>query len=382
MRARRLLAAGALAVAALLPAGSIAQPKPPAAAQPKPAQRLRFAALPVPVDVKSHVTGEPKPWVRYVQCQIMFDVGLDKHVWLPHVADAAAQQQKIGQCVRTAAEEHADVLILPEVASAIARPARDTLFDSLASAAQANHMLIIAGSYYDDARHSRIAYFGPGWRELGYKIRPSRFEVSPVAGHGMAGGDAILLLQTDFGNIAAITCVDLISDDVQASIRHLIDERRLDVLVNINYNPASWEFLIEANSLARRHPVFVSITNAVPPAAEYNKATCKPATGDDDGYCYGHSAVFAGVNANYGADDLGPDLVPKDFLAGDTAAGAQQPVRKQLAYNYLIADTGTFRERALVYDLNMRLPRISADTTAPDSGYPPIRNVKLRDLAP
>ncbi len=339
--------------------------------------------MPIPVVVRSHVAGEAKPWVRYVQCQIMFDVGLDRRRWLPQVADPVEQQHKIAQCVHTALEEHADVLILPEVASAIPAPARDRVFEMLDSTAQSARMLIVAGSYYDDRRRSRIAYFGPGWRELGYKIRPSRFEVSPVAGHGMAGGDAILLLQTELGNIATITCVDLISDDVQASVRRLIDERRLDVLININYNPASWEFLIEANSLARRHPVFVSITNAVPAPSGYNKAACKPDTGEDDGYCYGHSAIFTGINANYGADDLGADLVPRDFLIPDAPpATAQRAPRKQLAYNFMIADTGTFRERALVYELNMRLPRLAAETTAPDTGYPTIRNVKLRDLAP
>ncbi len=347
-----------------------------------PSQRVQFAPMPVPVEVRTHRAGEPKPWVRYVQCQFEFDVGLDRTRWLPRVADPDAQAKKIGRCVRTAIEEHADVLVLPEVASAIPAPARERLFASLASTAQSAHMLIVAGSFYDDARKSRIAYFGPGWRELGYKIRPSRFEVSPVAGHGMAAGDAIVLLQTDAGNIAAITCVDLISDDVQASIRRLIDQRRLDVLININYNPASWEFLIEANSLARRHPVFVSITNAVPSAPAYNKAACNAQTGEDDGYCYGHTAVFAGINASYGADDLGADLVPREFLLPDASpSAAPKPPRKQLAYNYMIADAGTFRERALVYDLNMRLRRLSADTTAPDEGYPTIRNVKLRDLA-
>jgi predicted amidohydrolase len=346
-----------------------------------PAERLQFAPLPIPVDVKPHVSGERKHWVRYEQCQMQFDVALDKPAWIPMVADPVAQEAKIGQCVRTAVQEHVDVLIMPEVASAIPQPARGRVFEMLASTARSAHMLIVAGSYYDDSRRSRIAYFGPNWSELGYKIRPSRFEVSPVAGHGMVEGDSILLLQTEFGNIATITCVDLISDDVQASIRRLIDERRLDVLININYNPASWEFLIEANSLARRHPVFVSITNAVPSPSGYSPATCKPATNEDDGYCYGHSAVFSSINSNYGADDLGDDLVPDQFLIpGPTAA--KKPIRKQLAYSYLVADTGTFRERALIYELNMWLPRLAADTTAPDQGYPTIRNVEIRNLAP
>ena len=361
------------------------------------AQRRQFAPLPIPVDVKSHMSGDRRHWVRYAQCQIQFDVSLEKSIWIPMVADAGAQEAKIGRCVRTAIQEHADVLILPEVASAIPQPARARVFEMLASTARSAHMLIIAGSFYDDGRRSRIAYFGPNWTELGYKIRPSRFEVSPIAGHGMVEGDSILLLQTEFGNIATITCVDLISDAVQASIRRLIDERRLDVLVNINYNPASWEFLIEANSLARRHPVFVSITNAVPSPGGYSAATCKPATNEDDGYCYGHSAIFSSMNANYGSDDLGDDLVPDEFLmpskprqnaqsaavAGAPAPTAvKKPIQKQLAYSYLVADTGTFRERALIYELNMELPRLAADTTAPDQGYPTIRNVKIRDLAP
>ncbi len=48
----------------------------------------------------------------------------------------------------------------------------------------------------------------------------------------------------------------------------------------------------------------------------------------------------------------------------------------------LIADTGTFRERALIYELNVWLPRLAAGTTAPDQGYPTIRNVEIRNLAP
>jgi predicted amidohydrolase len=372
-------AAFLLAVVALPVAASSQQPT-------APDQRVQFAPLPIPVDVKTHVSGERRHWVRYEQCQMQFEVTLDASTWIPAVADPVAQPDRIDRCVRTAVQEHVDVLVLPEVALAIPKPARERVFALLASTARSAHMLIIGGSFYDDARKSRIAYFGPNWTELGYKIRPSRFEVSPIAGHGMVEGDSIVLIQTEFGNIAAITCVDLISDDVQASVRRLIDERRLDVLVNINYNPASWEFLIEANSLARRHPVFVSITNAVPPASGYAAATCKPASNEDDGYCYGHSAIFSSLNANYGADDIGSDLVPDAFLiSSKTPPGAQpvrKPIRKQLAYSYLVADTGTFRERALIYELNMELPRLAADTTAPDQGYPTIRNVKIRDLTP
>ena len=350
---------------------------------PSPGQRLQFAPLPVPVDVKTHMNGEPKHWVRYEQCQMQFDVSLDKAAWLPIVADPVAQEGKIERCVRTAVQAHADVLVLPEVALAIPAPARARVSAMLAATARSAHMLIVAGSYYDDARRSRIAYFGPGWTELGSKIKPSRFEVSPIAGHGMVEGESILLLHTEFGDIATITCVDLISDAVQASVRRLIDERRLDVLININYNPASWEFMIEANSLARRHPVFVSITNAIPSPGGYSAATCKPATNEDDGYCYGHSAVFSSINSNYGADDISADLIPSEFLIPSSAGSpAAKPLRKQLAYSYLIGDTGTFRERALIYELNMWLPRLAADTTAPDQGYPTIRNVELRDLAP
>ncbi len=104
---------------------------------------------------------------------------------------------------------------------------------------------------------------------------------------------------------------------------------------------------------------FVSITNAVPSPGGYSAAMCKPATNEDDGYCSGQSAVFSSINSNYGADDLGDDLVPDEFLApGSTAA--EKPLRKQLAYS----------------------PRLAADKTAPDQGYPTIRNVEIRNVAP
>jgi hypothetical protein len=229
------------------------------AATPAP---IKFA---VPIEFKTHYTAALKQWVRFTQCQIKFDVNEDPHNCLSYADNINGKQEaRLNSCLRTAIEEHAEVLILPEVSVSLPTDIRQRVFAPFASAARSHKMLIIAGSYYDSDRRSRIAYFGPGWTERGYKIQPSRFEASPEDGHGMLGGKSIVVLRTEFGVIATITCVDLISDAVQADIRRLVDAGQLNVLVNINYNPASWEFLVEANSLARRHPVFVSITNAVP----------------------------------------------------------------------------------------------------------------------
>ena len=333
---------------------------------------------PTPVTVIDHGHGVPQHWVRYAQCQMRFDVGDDKADRIPMAVDPLNQETKIGQCLQMAIAEKADVLILPEVAVALPSVNQQRVFANLSQAAQEHRMLIIAGSYYDAQRRSRIAYFGPGWTEQGFKIKQSRFEVSPVSGYGMQQGTSIYLLKTGFGNIAAITCVDLISDGVQAAVRRLIDEHRLDVLVNINYNPASWEFLIEANSIARRHPVFVSITNAAP---ETDTAPCDPARNNDNGYCYGNSAIFASLNKNYGlADIFSAQLIPSHFLIQAPEVPRDPDDRRQLAYDYMVADTGAFGAKMLLYDLNMWFDRVAYDTTAPDQGYPTIRNIKIVDL--
>ncbi len=151
-------------------------------------------------------------------------------------------------------------------------------------------------------------------------------------------------------------------------------------MVNINHNPAAWEFLIEANSIVRRHPVFVSITNAVVSTPNYDpscyeedskkenpldRSKWKPV---DKGYCYGHSAIFAGLKDFRGDLELPRSMQLKE-LPG------------QLAYNQMVGNAGTFGERMLTYELNMWMTRAPDATNAPDQGYPTIRNIEVVDLS-
>jgi len=84
----------------------------------------------------------------------------------------------------------------------------------------------------------------------------------------MVPGDELIAITTPFGRILPLTCVDLISDGVQYVIRNLATRNQIDVIANVNFNPAGWEFMVEANSIARRHPVFVDAARFLRGATE------------------------------------------------------------------------------------------------------------------
>jgi hypothetical protein len=126
------------------------------------------------------------------------------------------------------------------------------------------------------------------------------------------------------------------------------------------------EFLVEANSIARRHPVFVTITNvaAYPPT----KKECANDPGKS--YCAGHTALFGNLRAD--PKDC-PNCIhavtqdlPSIFLTGNN---------RSVPYDSIVADVPPLNESLLVYELNLRLLREPAATNAPDQGYPPIRSI-------
>lgn len=310
-----------------------------------------------------------KHWVGVAQCQVAIEPERTPN-GVYAVKNAAEVETGIKNCLTVAQSKRADVVVLPELALAMEPAARDRIVGQMSALSLKTGMIIVAGSYYDESRRSTLLVVGPGWIERGYKIRQSRFEVSPVAGKGMAGSNELLVLKTDFGNFAVFTCVDLISDTVQGLARGLATSGEVDMLININHNPAAWEFLIEANNIVRRHPVFVSITNAVVSSSAYDKTCYTPEKSPfDSGYCYGHTAVFAGLK------DFRGDISLPEVMRLKEPAG-------QLAYNQMVGDAGTFAERALTYELNMWMTRAPDATNAPDQGYPTIRNLEVVDLAP
>ncbi len=318
----------------------------------------------VPLRRVVHLTGPPLPFATYAQCQMSLSLGTDSHTGLPVVLDA--NEPRVQKCVDFAVRESAHVLILPELTLAFSPSTRAKIIDRLRKAAIEHNMVIVAGTYYDSERYSRLPVIGPGWEELGYKLRPSRFEASPRAGFGMTPGKELMLLQTPYGRILPLTCVDLISDAVQYQVRNLANRGEVDVIANINYNPAAWEFLIEANGIARRHPVFVSITNISgdgKPTPECRRA--------DNGYCFGNSALFGSLRPR-DADCPNCAKVLLDLI--------ETPFKRNglrdLPYDSLAAHIPAGQEGLLVYELNLRLLREPSGTNAPDQGYPAIRALR------
>jgi hypothetical protein len=152
-------------------------------------------------------------------------------------------------------------------------------------------------------------------------------------------------------------------------VRNLATRGQVDVIANLNLNPAAWEFLIEANGIARRHPVVISITNISGASDPKLETDCRRK--GDNGYCFGNSALFAGLRGRSAdcpncAQALA-DLVEPVFKTGDD---------RSLPYDTLVAVVPPFQEGMLIYDVNLRLLREPAATNAPDQGYPVVRNVR------
>ena len=321
-------------------------------------------------------------FARFSQCQIEVSLASkpnDQGVW--EASESENLLSSVRACVKTAVRENVDVLILPELALSMPDNLRNGLIDELKTTTKSERMIIVAGSHYDDSRFNRLIVVGPEWTEAGYKVRPSRFEASPLANDGMKPGPEVLVIKSDFGTLAIITCVDLISDEIQFIVRRLATRGEIDVLINVNHNPSSWEFLIEANSIVRRHPLFASITNVFVPAEKVSRECLKDGKPKDIGYCYGHTSVFASLrtspndspNSTYRLLKTLPEPIVNLSPDGE-------PVGISLPYSNVVADVGAFREGLLVYELNMLLKREPNATNAPDQGYPTIRGVKIVDL--
>jgi len=312
--------------------------------------------------------GQPyRPFATYGQCQIELSYVIDLVSGLPIISDI--YRSKVESCVSLAIKENVNILILPELSLGFRETTRSSLIEKLKAVSQERNMIIIAGSFYDRNRQSRIPVIGPGWEESGYKLKPSRFEASPKYGFGMKEGKELLVLDTIFGRIIPLVCVDLISDSAQYTIRNLSTRGQVDVIANLNFNPAAWEFLIEGNSISRRHPVIVSITNVSSPPDSKTRTDCQQK--GDNGFCFGNSALFAslreGNNDCTNCARVVADLVEPVFKTGDV---------RSLPYDTLVAVIPPFQEEMLIYDVNLRLLREPVATNAPDQGYPVVRNVR------
>lgn len=142
-----------------------------------------------------------------------------------------------------------------------------------------------------------------------------------------------------------LVCVDMISDDANYMARYLSNQGQIEMLINIEYNPAAPEFLREASSMVMRHPLFAILANDA-----------------SNGY-----SGIVGSLLPVQKKPLLP-LFPPLFKnqSGELASGFE---------NVLSVSTPQ-TEEALLYDLNLRLVRVPYEANAPDQGYPTIRNIR------
>ena len=305
----------------------------------------------------------------YAQCQIKVGLQINPVTGLHMATEDTMKNVMI--CMAEAIKNKADVVILPELSLSYSVAVRNKLIKKLKMIANQQDMVIIAGSYYDSSRYSRVPIIGKGWIDFGYEMKPSFYEVSARGGLGMNAGKYLTVVKTKYGNIMPLICVDLISDGANFQIRQLAAENKIDVLANINYNPAAWEFLIEANSIVRRHPIFATVTN-VSSILGLDKRCEKYG---DNGSCGGNTALIANIRnddlACPNCESILHSMLPKSFVNG---------AHKRLAYDNVVATIPTGKQGMLIYKLNLNLKRIPISANAPDQGYPPVKDLKFISL--
>lgn len=306
---------------------------------------------------------ENRQWfVRFGQFQIHFDYEMNPTNGLALVKNPAKHIAKIEKCLELAKKHKLNVLVFPEISMSLPDKLLHQLLATFQHYSKENDAIIIAGTFYDDNHYCKNATILPSGIHYSYKIRPSIFEVSPLRGEGMAMSDTLHVFRTKYGNLLTLVCVDLISDDANYIARTLSNRGLIDMLVNINYNPKSQEFMREASAMTVRHPLFVSLTNVT-----LFRDGCTV-----DGDEYGNTSLFGSINNNY----------LRKKLLHSIPAYYKTPDNKELqpAYKYLLGIVNPKIEGMLMYDLNLRMIRPPLENNAPDQGYPTVKNMEIIGL--
>lgn len=303
---------------------------------------------------------ENRGWfVRCAQFQTFIEYVDNEETGLVTVKNPDKYFLKILNCLEVAHSNKVNILIFPELSMSLPDSLREKTISVMEDYSRENDAIIIAGTYYNAERYAKNITILPSGTYETYKIRPSIYEVSAEMGKGMTGGDTLFVFKTKYGNFLPLVCVDLISDDANFVARSLSNNGLIDMLININYNPKSQEFMREASAISVRHPLFVSVTNI----------TLFQKGGTYDGDEFGNTSLFGSINN----DRLRRQLLKNipDFY--------KTPDAKQLLppYKSMLGIIPPEIEGALIYDLNLRVIRTPKENNAPDQGYPTVKNIKV-----
>jgi predicted amidohydrolase len=303
---------------------------------------------------------ENRQWfVRFGQFQLNFDFERNPANGLVLVVNPAAYVEKLTRCLDIAKKNKLNVIIFPEVSMSLPDDLFGKMLTRLQEYSKENDAIIIAGTFYDAVRRCKNITVLPTGVQYSYKTRPSIVEASSVANEGMLTTDSLHVFRTKYGNLLTLVCVDLISDDANYVARSLSNRGMIDMLININYNPKSQEFMREASAMTVRHPLFVSLINV-----SLFQGSCT-----QDGDEYGNTSVFGSINSDYFKQKLLKNI-PDCYKTIDKKA-------LQPAYRQLLGIVSPEIEGVLVYDLNLRVIRTPWENNAPDQGYPTIRNLEV-----
>jgi predicted amidohydrolase len=297
-------------------------------------------------------------FARYGFCQFRYNL-IDTINGLKKIQDSNRIKEIINTSIDNAIKYNVNVLVFPELVLAISEKERNELLLRMQMISKQFGIIFIAGSFYNKNRENTVPIVLPTGVDFSYKIKQSKFEVSPICDEGMVRGDTLVVISSKYGKILPIVCVDLISDEIQFIARYLSNKDKISILLNLTYNPASIEFMREMSSIVKRHQLFGGIINVANPD-KLAKDNC----GENS---YGNTSLFASLDIQ---QEKTLNLISDCFK--DCEKKNLQP-----AYSTLISQINSDKEGIIIMDLNLSTVRPPKTTNAPDQGYPTLKELKI-----
>ncbi|KAK8803454.1 hypothetical protein WA158_001148 [Blastocystis sp. Blastoise] len=303
-------------------------------------------------------------------CQIYVDTKRDLNDGLVYISDEQYVEEKMKLCVIKAVENNVNILMFPEHSLSFRNQTKIELLQNIfQNAANMNKMMILPGTMYDSDRYARFPVFGNGWTLNGYKFGSSFYENELYTETGVKSGNRLSVLETDFGRFLVVIGIDLLSDRVQYSARRMNDNGLIDGILVILNTPHSLEFLMESNSMVRRHNLYVIVINALQHSIEVieNKKT------------WGYSSIICQTFNNELEDFISIKL-PSSLV---TSYNHDNIVyyKRHIAFDNVISSIEDKKEGLLLATIrNSGIFHIWNEEQAPDYGSGPIYNVHTLSL--
>ncbi|MEW6002289.1 MAG: hypothetical protein AB1638_06540 [Nitrospirota bacterium] len=179
----------------------------------------------------------------------------DPTTFLYHLKDDNYFFERIHNNLDFLTDKRVNVLCLPELCVS------KGMIEKIESLAKGFKMVIIGGSFYEH-RKALCPIITPTGIYLTEKIHASPYELLPMAGTGIVGGNTVTILKSKFGNFVVLICSDFLDSNLK---NKLVQECSLDFIFVVSCNPDSQRFhaIMSADCQNNQPGLYICYTNSI-----------------------------------------------------------------------------------------------------------------------